>query len=99
MKKGINRVVLVGTGAVGCSYAYCMINQAVAEEFVLVDVNEAKAEGEAMDLSHAVPFAPAPTRVWKGSYEDCKDADLVVITAGLPQKPGETRLDLVRKKR
>lgn len=74
-----------------------MINQAVAEEFVLVDVNEAKAEGEAMDLSHAVPFAPAPTRVWKGSYEDCKDADLVVITAGLPQKPGETRLDLVEK--
>lgn len=50
-----------------------------------------------MDLSHAVPFAPAPTRVWKGSYEDCKDADLVVITAGLPQKPGETRLDLVEK--
>ncbi|WJE54500.1 L-lactate dehydrogenase [Bacillus cereus] len=97
MKKGINRVVLVGTGAVGCSYAYCMINQGVAEELVLVDVNEAKAEGEAMDLSHAVPFAPAPTRVWKGSYEDCKDADLVVITAGLPQKPGETRLDLVEK--
>ncbi|MDG2659060.1 L-lactate dehydrogenase, partial [Vibrio parahaemolyticus] len=55
MKKGINRVVLVGTGAVGCSYAYSMINQGVAEEFVLVDVNEAKAEGEAMDLSHAVP--------------------------------------------
>ncbi|MEH7458379.1 L-lactate dehydrogenase, partial [Bacillus sp. JJ1127] len=53
MKKGINRVVLVGTGAVGCSYAYSMINQGVAEEFVLVDVNEAKAEGEAMDLSHA----------------------------------------------
>ncbi|MEH7459572.1 L-lactate dehydrogenase [Bacillus sp. JJ1127] len=97
MKKGINRVVLVGTGAVGCSYAYCMINQGVAEEFVLVDVNEAKAEGETMDLSHAVPFAPAPTRVWKGSYEDCKEADLVVITAGLPQKPGETRLDLVEK--
>ena len=50
-----------------------------------------------MDLSHAVPFAPAPTRVWKADYEDCKDADLVVITAGLPQKPGETRLDLVEK--
>ncbi|PGZ06127.1 L-lactate dehydrogenase, partial [Bacillus cereus] len=97
MKKGINRVVLVGTGAVGCSYAYSMINQGVAEEFVLVDVNEAKAEGEAMDLSHAVPFSPAPTKVWSGSYADCKDADLVVITAGLPQKPGETRLDLVEK--
>lgn len=97
MKKGINRVVLVGTGAVGCSYAYSMINQGVAEEFVLVDVNEAKAEGEAMDLSHAVPFSPSPTKVWSGSYADCKDADLVVITAGLPQKPGETRLDLVEK--
>ncbi|WP_369900013.1 L-lactate dehydrogenase [Bacillus manliponensis] len=97
MKKGIDRVILIGTGAVGCSYAYCMINQGTAEEFVLVDVNEAKAEGEAMDLSHAVPFAPSPTRVWKGSYDDCKDADLVVITAGLPQKPGETRLDLVEK--
>lgn len=97
MKKGIDRVVLIGTGAVGCSYAYCMINQGTAEEFVLVDVNEAKAEGEAMDLSHAVPFAPSPTKVWKGSYDDCKDADLVVITAGLPQKQGETRLDLVEK--
>ena len=97
MKKGINRVVLVGTGAVGCSYAYSTINQGVAEEFVLVDVNEAKAEGEAMDLSHAVPFSPSPTKVWSGSYADCKDADLVVITAGLPQKPGETRLDLVEK--
>ncbi|PFC34054.1 L-lactate dehydrogenase, partial [Bacillus thuringiensis] len=51
MNKNINRVVLIGTGAVGCSYAYCMINQGLAEEFVLVDVNEARAEGEAMDLS------------------------------------------------
>ena len=50
-----------------------------------------------MDLSHAVPFSPSPTKVWSGSYADCKDADLVVITAGLPQKPGETRLDLVEK--
>ncbi|WP_454193826.1 L-lactate dehydrogenase [Paenibacillus sp. Marseille-Q7038] len=93
----INRVVLVGTGAVGCSYAYAMINQGIAEELVLVDVNAAKAEGEAMDLNHGVPFAPSPTKVWSGSYEECKNADLVVITAGLPQKPGETRLDLVDK--
>jgi L-lactate dehydrogenase len=97
MKQKINRVVLVGTGAVGCSYAYAMINQGVAEELVLVDVNEAKAEGEAMDLNHGIPFAPSPTKIWNGSYADCKDADLVVITAGLPQKPGETRLDLVEK--
>jgi L-lactate dehydrogenase len=95
--KKINRVVLVGTGAVGCSYAYSMINQGVAEELVLIDVNEAKAEGEAMDLNHCMPFAPSPIKVWKGTYQDCESADLVVITAGLAQKPGETRLDLVEK--
>ena len=95
--KKVNRVVLVGTGAVGCSYAYSMINQGVAEELVLIDVNEAKSEGEAMDLNHGIPFAPSPIKVWSGSYQDCKEADLVVITAGLAQKPGETRLELVEK--
>lgn len=93
----VNRVVLVGTGAVGCSYAYSMINQGVAEELVLIDVNEAKAEGEAMDLNHGMPFAPSPIKVWSGSYQDCETADLIVITAGLAQKPGETRLQLVEK--
>ncbi|MBE6184730.1 L-lactate dehydrogenase [Heyndrickxia ginsengihumi] len=96
MKK-VNRVVVIGTGAVGTSYCYSMINQGVAEELVLIDINEPRAEGEAMDLNHGVPFAPTPTKVWKGSYEDCGDADLIVITAGAPQKPGETRLDLVEK--
>lgn len=96
-KEKVDRVVLIGTGAVGCSYAYSMINQGVAEELVLIDVNEMKAEGEAMDLNHGMPFAPSPIKVWSGTYEDCKDADLVVITAGLAQKPGETRLDLVEK--
>ncbi|MCM3117582.1 L-lactate dehydrogenase [Neobacillus sp. MER 74] len=95
--KKVNRVVLVGTGAVGCSYAYSMINQGVAEELVLIDVNEAKSEGEAMDLNHGIPFAPSPIHVWSGSYQDCAQADLVVITAGLAQKPGETRLELVEK--
>ncbi len=93
----VNRVVLVGTGAVGCSYAYSMINQGVAEELVLIDVNEAKAEGEAMDLNHGMPFAPSPMNVWNGTYQDCETADLIVITAGLAQKPGETRLQLVEK--
>ncbi|MBO0959007.1 L-lactate dehydrogenase [Neobacillus sp. MM2021_6] len=93
----VNRVVLIGTGAVGTSYAYSMINQGVAEELVLIDVNEAKAEGEAMDLNHGIPFAPSPINVWNGSYQDCATADLVVITAGLAQKPGETRLQLVEK--
>jgi len=93
----VNRVVIIGTGAVGCSYAYSMINQGVAEELVLIDVNKSKAEGEAMDLGHGMPFAPSPVKVWDGDYSDCKLADLIVITAGLPQKPGETRLDLIKK--
>ncbi|MBE3570557.1 MAG: L-lactate dehydrogenase [Bacillales bacterium] len=93
----VNRVVVIGTGAVGCSYAYSLINQGAAEELVLIDVNKAKSEGEAMDLNHGIPFAPSPVRVWNGDYEDCKQADLVVITAGLAQKPGETRLQLVEK--
>ncbi|WP_110928136.1 L-lactate dehydrogenase [Bacillus massiliglaciei] len=96
-KEKVNRVVVVGTGAVGCSYAYSLINQGVAEELVLIDVNEAKSEGEAMDLNHGMPFAPSPINVWSGSYQDCESADLVVITAGLAQKPGETRLELVEK--
>ncbi|MBM7654502.1 L-lactate dehydrogenase [Neobacillus cucumis] len=97
LNKKVNRVVLIGTGAVGCSYAYSMINQGVAEELVLIDVNEAKSEGEAMDLNHGIPFAPSPIKVWSGTYQDCESADLVVITAGLAQKPGETRLQLVEK--
>lgn len=96
-QQNINRVVLIGTGAVGCSYAYSLINQGITEELVLIDVNKERAEGEAMDLNHGIPFAPAPTKVWAGDYSDCGEADLIVITAGLPQKPGETRLDLVTK--
>jgi len=97
MENSVNRVVLVGTGAVGCSFAYAMLNQGAAEELVLIDINKEKAEGEAMDLNHGVPFAPSPMKIWNGTYADCKDADIIVITAGAPQKPGETRLDLVEK--
>lgn len=97
MKKGTNKVVVVGTGAVGCSYAYSMVNQGVAEEIVLIDIDYKRAEGEAMDLTHGMAFAIQPTRVTVGTYKDCRDADIVVITAGLPQKPGETRLDLIGK--
>ncbi|CAM3940315.1 L-lactate dehydrogenase [Mesobacillus zeae] len=62
-KEKVNRVVLVETGAVGCSFAYSLINQGVAEELVLIDVNEAKSEGEAIDLNHGMPFAPSPINV------------------------------------
>ena len=97
MKTGVRRVVLVGTGFVGMSFAYSMLNQGGLEEFVLVDVNKDKAEGEAMDLSHGLAFAPNKMDIWAGKYSDCKTADIVVITAGAAQQPGETRLDLVEK--
>ncbi|RSD27442.1 L-lactate dehydrogenase [Mesobacillus subterraneus] len=97
MKNRVNRVVLVGTGFVGSSYAFAMVNQGVAEELVLVDLNKEKSEGDAMDLNHGMAFAPSQTKIWFGSYADCQDADLVVLCAGANQKPGETRLDLVEK--
>ncbi|MBT2754733.1 L-lactate dehydrogenase [Mesobacillus foraminis] len=97
MRNRVNRVVLIGTGAVGSSYAFAMLNQGVAEELVLIDLNKEKSEGDAMDLNHGMPFAPSPTKIWFGGYADCGDADIVVICAGANQKPGETRLDLVEK--
>ncbi|WML47516.1 L-lactate dehydrogenase [Neobacillus sp. PS3-34] len=93
----VNRVALIGTGFVGSSYAFALLNQGITEELVLIDLNKEKAEGDAMDLNHGLPFAPSRTKIWYGDYSDCKDADLVVITAGANQKPGETRLDLVEK--
>lgn len=93
----VNRVALIGTGFVGSSYAFALLNQGVADELVMIDLNKDKSEGDAMDLNHGVPFAPGSKKIWFGDYQDCKDADLVVITAGANQKPGETRLDLVEK--
>lgn len=93
----VNRVALIGTGLVGSSYAFALLNQGVTEELVLIDLNKEKSEGDAMDLNHGLAFAPSSTHIWFGSYDDCKDADLVVLCAGANQKPGETRLDLVAK--
>ncbi len=90
------RVVVIGTGHVGSSYAFSLINQNLTDEMVLIDLNKEKTEGDAMDLNHGVPFG-APTKIWAGEYADCADADLVVITAGANQQPGETRLDLIEK--
>ena len=92
-----NKVVLVGTGAVGSSYAYSLMNQGICDELVLVDLNEEKAKGDVMDLEHGLVYAPSAMNIKFGSYEDCKDAAIVVICAGAAQKPGETRLDLVSK--
>lgn len=92
-----NKVVLVGTGAVGSSYAYSLMNQGITDELVLVDLNEEKAQGDVMDLNHGIVYAPSTMSIKFGSYADCSDAAIVVICAGAAQKPGETRLDLVHK--
>ena len=88
------KIVLVGTGFVGMSFAYALLNQGGINELVLVDVVKEKAEGEAMDLSHGLSCAPARINIKSGDYSECKDADIVVITAGIAQKPGQTRLEL-----
>ena len=92
MKKG--KIVLVGTGFVGMSMAYSMLNRGGINELVLVDLDKEKTIGEEMDLSHGLPYAPQKMVIKAGDYSDCKDAQIVVITAGAAQKPGETRLDL-----
>ena len=92
-----SKVVIVGTGFVGMSYAYALVNQGTIEELVLIDVNKDKAEGEAMDLNHGLAFAPRKMTIKAGDYSECKDAGLVVITAGVSQKPGETRIDLLNR--
>ena len=91
------RVVLVGCGMVGMSYAYAMMNQQTCDELVLIDYNKQKADGEAMDLNHGLAFSGSHMRIWSGTYEDCKDADIVTITAGVAQQPGETRLALLER--
>jgi L-lactate dehydrogenase len=89
------RVAIVGTGNVGSTFAYALLLSGLAAEIVLIDANRAKAEGEAMDLNHAVPFTH-PTRIWAGDYSDCAGAAVTVLTAGANQKPGQTRLDCLQ---
>jgi len=93
-----NRVVIVGCGNVGMSYAYALLNQKTSvNELVLIDLNMERVKGEVMDLNHCLAFAPSKIDIKAGSYEDCKDADIVVIAAGANQNPGETRMDLINK--
>ena len=92
------KLVLVGTGFVGMSMAYTFVTTGGLDELVLVDLDAEKSIGEVMDLQHALPYSHQAKMVIKaGGYEECSDASIVVITAGAPQKPGETRLDLTAK--
>ena len=92
MKKG--KVALVGAGFVGMSMAYAMLNRGGVNELILIDIDKDKTKGEEMDLSHGLSFAPQKMVIKAGDYSDCKDAQIVVITAGVAQKPGQTRLEL-----
>lgn len=89
------RVAIAGVGNVGASFAYALLLSGLAAEIVLIDAKHAKAEGEAMDLNHAVPFTH-PTRIWAGDYSDCSGAAVTVLAAGVGQKPGQSRLDCIQ---
>ena len=93
-----NKVVSIGCGNVGMSYAYALLNQKTyVNELILVDLDQERIEGEAMDLNHCLPFAPSKIVIKKGNYSDCKDAKIVCIAAGANQKQDETRMDLIHK--
>ncbi len=87
------RVVIVGAGFVGATSAYAIMLQGIASEIVLIDIDKKRCEGEALDLQHGLSFTPQ-ARVWAGGYADCREADIVVITAGLKQSEGQNRLEL-----
>jgi len=96
LEKKQTRIAIIGVGDVGATTAYTLLLRGRATEIVLIDANEKKALGDALDMNHGLPFTGG-TKVWAGSYEDCADADIVIIAAGSAQRPGETRLDLLKR--
>lgn len=97
MKQENRKIALIGTGMVGMSYAYALLNQTICDELVLIDVNQKRALGEAMDLNHGLAFSGSNMNIYAGAYDDCQDADIAVICAGAAQKSGESRLDLLKR--
>lgn len=92
----VRKVVIIGCGFVGAACAFSLMQSGLFSEMVLIDASKEKAEGEALDISHGAPFAK-PIKIYAGTYDDIKNASLIIVTAGANQKPGETRLDLVKK--
>ena len=90
------KVCVIGAGQVGATFAYALMIRGLASEIVLIDINKDLASGQAEDMSHGLPYV-SPTNVHAGDYSDCQNADIVVITAGAAQKPGESRLDLTKR--
>ena len=92
----VRKAAVIGCGFVGSSIAFSLMQRGLYSQLVLIDANQAKAEGEAMDLSHGLPYA-ASMQIYAGTYDDVADCAMVILTAGANQKPGETRLDLIDK--
>lgn len=92
----VRKVAMIGCGFVGAACSFAIMQSGLFSEMVLIDADKNKAEGEALDISHGVPFAK-PIKIYAGDYDDIKDASLIIVSAGANQKPGETRLDLVKK--
>ncbi len=90
------KVVVIGAGSVGTAYIYALLPRGVAGEIALIDVDQNRVEGEVLDLSHGLPFIP-PVTIKKGDYCDCANADIIVVTAGAKQQPGQSRRDLIQK--
>lgn len=95
-KNKSGKICVIGAGQVGATFAYALMIRGLASEIVLMDVNHDLASGQAEDMSHGLPYV-SPTRIYAGDYADCQGADIIVITAGAAQKPGETRLDLTKR--
>ena len=92
------KIMIVGTGNVGASIAYCLVNQRTSvDELILTDINNADAEGEVIDLKDTLTVSPSYLKIRSGTYKDAKNCEIIIITAGAPQKPGETRMDLLQK--
>ncbi len=94
MKKG-KKITILGTGNVGATIAYTLAIDGMASEILLIDINEKKAKGEAMDILQGTPFC-APTNIYAGNYEDAVQSDIVIVTVGLARKPGQSRIDLAQ---
>lgn len=90
------KVAIVGTGLVGSSTAFSLITQGVCEEILMIDLNEEKALGEVLDLNHCIEYLNRNTKVRTAKYDECGDVDIVVITAGAPPKPGQSRIDTLQ---
>ncbi len=97
MRTDNRKVVIIGCGFVGMSYAYAMLNQGACDTLVLIDIDKKRAEGEATDLNHGLAFAPTHMKISAGDYSECTDADIAVISAGVNQKPGESRISLLER--